>query len=1496
MSLTRFFRSSFRKKAIVVSCILVAFATTNAFATVFYSRQTGNWNANTTWSTVGFGGAAAGSFPVAGDDVNIGGGLTITVNVNSACATLTYESGAGNTNLVTINSGFTLTISGAVTIPRTGGGNTNTLDVGAGTLSAGSMAFTNGGSGAGGNKRHFLTISTGTATITGNVTQVGSTGSATITFSGAGLLQLGGTFLDASTCTFTASTGTVTYNGAAQTLGDFTYYNLTLAGSGAKNMSTGGGVTTINNNFVMSGTATAAPTVALTVTGNVTLGAGTTLAPAASLAVGVDFTLSAGSTFTGGTLTHTIAGNWTNNGGTFNNANSIINLNGAAQTIGGSSSTSFNSLFLTGSGTKTFGIATICGDELSIATGIVANLGSITTHSSRILTMGGSGQVPGSWGSTASAATNKNNTFFTAGTTGILNVTNAGFYSRLTGNWNSNTSWSNVGFGGAVASSFPAAGDDVNIGGGVTITVNVNSASSTLTYESGAANTNQVTINSGITLNVSGLVTIARPTNPNTNTLAVGAGILNAGSMVFSNGGGGGGQRHLLTISTGTATITGDVTQAGSTGSATITFTGSGLLKLGGAFLNSTNATFTQSTGTVEYNGGAQTVGDFTYNNLTLSGSGVKDLSTVTGVTAINNNLVMNGTASATAAAALTIGGGVTLSAGTSFTAGAFTHNVAGSWTNNGTTFVNTNSTINFNGVAQTIGGSSSTTFNNLLLAGSGTKTFGIAIFTNANLTINTGVVANLGAIITHTARTLTLGGTGQLAGTWGSTASAATNKNNTFFTAGTTGILTVTNAAYYSRLTGNWNANATWSTVGFGGAAASSFPVTGDDVNIGGAFTITVNVNSACGTLTYEAAGNTNLVTINSGITLAVSGAVTIPRANNPNTNTMAVGAGTLTAGSIAFTNGGTGGGQRHILTISTGTTTVTGDVTQVGSTGSATITFTGSGLLQLGGAFLNSGNATFTRSTGTVEYNGGAQAVGDFTYYTLTLSGSGAKDLSTVTGVTAITNNFVMNGTASASAAAALTIGGSVTLSSGTSFTAGAFTHNVAGNWSNNGATFVNTNSTINLNGTAAQTIGGTASNTFYNLTLNNTFGTVPQITIGSSTTTLNNLTMTSGVVNLAGFTFTLGSSGTPSTLSRTASTTTNWMYGGTLNRFWLSGTAVSSTIANLYGLFPVGSSTASSYRPVAINSNASPTATGSFSVTHTNATTSTDLSPFYSDAGTNIVRKNDAQFVTATTATGGTYDIAVTMTGLLAGTLSDIRLAVSNAATTVTDFGTHLAATGTAPNPTAARTGGLISLANLVGDWRITTINKAATPLPIELLSFNATFQQRRVQLDWSTASELNNDFFTIERASDVEKFEKLAVVKGNGTKVSQTNYALSDENPLYGNSYYRLKQTDFSGAISYSKIVSVNVPESATWTIYPNPSSGSEFMISFASTDLGKDAYVKVQDLGGKEIFQIQATGLNTTQLRIVSPQTLSPGLYIVSIVIEQQVMRQKLMVH
>jgi hypothetical protein len=95
-----------------------------------------------------------------------------------------------------------------------------------------------------------------------------------------------------------------------------------------------------------------------------------------------------------------------------------------------------------------------------------------------------------------------------------------------------------------------------------------------------------------------------------------------------------------------------------------------------------------------------------------------------------------------------------------------------------------------------------------------------------------------------------------------------------------------------------------------------------------------------------------------------------------------------------------------------------------------------------------------------------------------------------------------------------------------------------------------------------------------------------------------------------------------------------------------------------------------------------------------------------------------------------------------------------------------------------------------------------------LPIELLSFRGTTDNVKNYLYWKTASEINNDYFTLERSFDGIYFEPLTRVEGVGNSTQLINYSYIDDNPENIINYYRLKQTDYNGNSSYSNIISIN----------------------------------------------------------------------------------------
>tara|TARA_B110000238_G_scaffold166250_1_gene181892 strand:- start:203 stop:829 length:627 start_codon:yes stop_codon:yes gene_type:complete len=112
----------------------------------------------------------------------------------------------------------------------------------------------------------------------------------------------------------------------------------------------------------------------------------------------------------------------------------------------------------------------------------------------------------------------------------------------------------------------------------------------------------------------------------------------------------------------------------------------------------------------------------------------------------------------------------------------------------------------------------------------------------------------------------------------------------------------------------------------------------------------------------------------------------------------------------------------------------------------------------------------------------------------------------------------------------------------------------------------------------------------------------------------------------------------------------------------------------------------------------------------------------------------------------------------------------------------------------------------------------------PLPITLLRFTAEVEEGQVQLNWVTTTEINNDYFNVEHSLDGINFNSISRIKGAGNSMQTLKYSSIHHPAIDGISYYRLKQTDYDGQTSYSKIVAVDFNTSDfIIDIYPNPFS-------------------------------------------------------------------------
>lgn len=144
----------------------------------------------------------------------------------------------------------------------------------------------------------------------------------------------------------------------------------------------------------------------------------------------------------------------------------------------------------------------------------------------------------------------------------------------------------------------------------------------------------------------------------------------------------------------------------------------------------------------------------------------------------------------------------------------------------------------------------------------------------------------------------------------------------------------------------------------------------------------------------------------------------------------------------------------------------------------------------------------------------------------------------------------------------------------------------------------------------------------------------------------------------------------------------------------------------------------------------------------------------------------------------------------------------------------------------------------------------LGTTTSPLPIELLSFDASVNEDKnaVNIHWSTASEINNDFFTIERSHDGKNWETLTAVDGAGQSSAQLNYEAVDHKPYSGTSYYRLQQTDFNGTTSFSNAVSVHININEKVTLYPNPAQNQ---ITIQSNEQSLQ-YLSITSVTGQDV--------------------------------------------
>ena len=170
---------------------------------------------------------------------------------------------------------------------------------------------------------------------------------------------------------------------------------------------------------------------------------------------------------------------------------------------------------------------------------------------------------------------------------------------------------------------------------------------------------------------------------------------------------------------------------------------------------------------------------------------------------------------------------------------------------------------------------------------------------------------------------------------------------------------------------------------------------------------------------------------------------------------------------------------------------------------------------------------------------------------------------------------------------------------------------------------------------------------------------------------------------------------------------------------------------------------------------------------------------------------------------------------------------------------------------------------------------------TPLPIELVDFTTMVRDNNiVDLHWRTASEINSDFYQIERSANGNEWKSIDKVKAAGNSNELLNYHYQDKDPLNGISYYRLKNVDFDGSFEFSFVISayVNNNSSNSILVYPNPTNGM-ITITQLNYNLNSVSLYNQQGIEVTDLVQVTYSNGTTAQIDITS---LNPGIYFIKL--------------
>lgn len=211
-----------------------------------------------------------------------------------------------------------------------------------------------------------------------------------------------------------------------------------------------------------------------------------------------------------------------------------------------------------------------------------------------------------------------------------------------------------------------------------------------------------------------------------------------------------------------------------------------------------------------------------------------------------------------------------------------------------------------------------------------------------------------------------------------------------------------------------------------------------------------------------------------------------------------------------------------------------------------------------------------------------------------------------------------------------------------------------------------------------------------------------------------------------------------------------------------------------------------------------------------------------------------------------------------------ISDLKITHYDGPDEDCDFSNNTGGTSTLITPTAIAVDGGFYLEFDVSSFsELVASEPIAAPLPIDLTSFTATQRNNQVAVTWTTATEINNDFFNVERSKDGQRFDVIGQVAGAGNSTTTQKYEFIDNTPMRGTNYYRLTQTDFDGQSETFDVVSVDFDGKVNVSVAPTQVTNT---LTLSLEPMKTTGRVTIFNLVGQKVYD-NTIGAGTSSMEI-----------------------------